>query len=66
MTVTSGQFQASLRKVDFPMQKPLDTILSSTSNRKTAVNANLQMQSVKQGPTAVMGWSAKSQLINQV
>lgn len=49
MTVTSGQFQGFLRKVNFPMQRPLDTILTSTSNMKTAVKANLQMQSVKKG-----------------
>lgn len=49
MTVTSSQFQGFLRKVNFPMQRPLDKILTSTSNMKTAEKANLQMQSGKKG-----------------
>lgn len=63
-TATSGQFQGFLRKVNFPMRTPLDTIFTSTSSMKTAMKANLQVQSVNKGFHLLPG-APHSQLIKR-
>lgn len=44
MTATSGQFQGCLRKVNFPMQRPWETIFTMASNMKMVEQANLPKQ----------------------